>query len=140
MPDEPQNTNQRHQFAVAMALGQSVAVWAKANGVPLSTCYDWREAPEYKDTVEEVLRRVLDSAVGQLVGNLTKATRRIVDLSSAAESESVQLQAACAIVKECMALREHVDLEDRMTEVELRLEELETDTAQPYPSANGSYN
>ena len=29
MPDEKPNQNQRDQFAVAMALGQRVSVWAK---------------------------------------------------------------------------------------------------------------
>ena len=134
MPDEPQNTTQRHQFALAMALGQRVAVWARKNEVPLSTCYAWRKTQEYKETVEEVRRSTLDGAVGHLVSNLNKATRRIVVLASAAQSESVQLQASRAVVRDLMKLREFGDLEDRMKEVECMVEKRKTGFSYPPPS------
>jgi len=38
MPDEQQNPDQQYQFAVAMATGQRVSVWAKKNGFPRRTC------------------------------------------------------------------------------------------------------
>jgi hypothetical protein len=34
MRGKQRNVNQQHQFAVAMALGEKVSVWAKKNGVP----------------------------------------------------------------------------------------------------------
>ena len=64
MPDEKINQNQRDQFAVAMALGQRVSVWAKKNEVPRRTCYDWRKTQEYKVTVRDIRRRTIDRAVG----------------------------------------------------------------------------
>jgi len=44
-----------------------------------------------------------------------------------ARSESVQLQAARAVLKELMAVREHVDLEERMVEIERQLPGAKTD-------------
>jgi len=117
------NQNQRDQFAVAMALGQKVSVWAKKNGVPRRTCYDWTKTPEYKATVREVRRRALDRAVGQFVRNLTKAVGRIALLATEAESESVQLQASRAVLRESIKVREHVDLEEQMLDIERRLDE-----------------
>jgi len=118
MPDEQRNSNQRDQFAVAMAMGQKVSVWAKKNGVPRRTCYDWRKTKEYKVTVQDVRRRTLDRAAGQLSRTLTKAVHRIAELATAAKSESVQLQAARAVLKELMTVRKHVDLEEQMVDIE----------------------
>ncbi|MFI5454034.1 MAG: hypothetical protein ACHRXM_01145 [Isosphaerales bacterium] len=123
MPDEQPNPDQQYQFAVAMAAGQRVAVWAKKNGVPRRTCYHWTKTKEYKDTVQEVRRRTLDRALGHLARNLTKAADRIAALATAAESESVQLQAARGVLKEFMAVRLRVDLEEQMTDIERRLDE-----------------
>jgi len=44
-------------------------------------------------------------------------------LATEAERESVQLQAARAVLKDFMAVREHVDLEEQMVDVERRLDE-----------------
>jgi hypothetical protein len=122
MRGKQRNLNQRYQFAVAMALGQRVSVWAKQNGVPRTTCYDWRKTHEYKVTVADVRRRTLDRAVGHFVCNLTKAADRIVNLATAADSESVQLHAARAVLKDLMAVREHVDLEERIVQIESQLQ------------------
>jgi len=123
MPDEEQNPDQQYQFAVAMATGQRVSVWAKKNGVPRRTCYNWTKTKEYRLTVQEVHRRTLNRAVGQFARNLTEAAELIWTLARDAKSESVRLQAARAIVKEFMKVREHADLEEQMVDVERRLDE-----------------
>jgi hypothetical protein len=38
-----------------------------------------------------------------------------------AESESVQLQASRTVLREFIKVREHIDLEERMTEIESKL-------------------
>ena len=123
MPEQRRNQNQRYQFAVAMALGQRLSVWAKQNGVPRRTCYKWRETPEYEATVQDVRRRAVDRAIGQFSRNLTKAVGRIAQLATEADSQSVQLQAARAVLRESIKFREHFDLEEEMTEIERRLDE-----------------
>jgi hypothetical protein len=122
MPGKQRDLNQRHQFAVAMAMGQSLSGWAKQNGVPRRTCYDWRKTEEYKVTVEDARRRTVDRAVGQFVRNLTKAVDPMLNVMRVAESESVQLHAARAVVEHLMKVRQHGDLEERMVQIESQLE------------------
>jgi len=123
MPEKQLNVGQRDQFAVAMALGQKVSVWAKQNGVPIRTCYDWKKTKEYKVTFRDVRRRAMDRAVGQFARNLTKAVGQIALLAKEAKSESIQLEAARAVLRESLAVREHVDLDEQMVHIERRLDE-----------------
>jgi hypothetical protein len=123
MTDEQPTPDQQYQFAVAMATGQRASVWAKKNGVCRRTCYNWTKTKEYKLTVQEVHRHTLDRMVGRIARNLTKAADRIAHLATEAQSESVQLQAARALLKEFMSVREHGDLEDQLVEIERRLDE-----------------
>jgi len=123
MPDEQPIPDLQYQFAVAMATGQSASVWAKKNGVTRRTCYNWTKTKEHKFTVLEVRRRTLNRAVGHIGRHLTKAVDRIALLATDAQSESVQLQAARALLKEFSVGREHADLEEQMMDVERRLDE-----------------
>jgi len=133
MPDERQNPNQRNQsavldeqrcrsprdeFAVAMATGQKVSAWAKKNGVPLRTCYNWRQTRAHQATVQHVRRHTLDRAVGQFAHNLRKAAGKIMELATAAESESVQLRAARAVLIEYIAGSARLHLNERLTAIE----------------------
>jgi len=90
---------------------------------PVFFPFTWRKTKEYKVTVQEVRRRTLDRPVGHFARNLTKAADRIALLATEAGSESVQLQAARAVLKEFMEVREHVDLEEQMVDIERRLDE-----------------
>jgi len=108
-----------------MATGQRVALWAKKHGVPLRTCYNLTKTQEYKVTVREVRRRAMDRAVGHFARSLTKAADRIALLATEADSQSVQLQAARTVLRESLKIREHVDLEEQMDELERKLDERE---------------
>ena len=112
--------------------------WAEENEVPLQTCYAWRKTRQCEETVREVRRHMLDSAVGQIVGNLAAAARRIVDLSTTAESESVQLQAARAVINDGKDLAQVAALEKRIKDIERQLADQKT--VLPYPWANVSRN
>jgi len=123
MPQEEPSIDQREKFAVAMALGQKVSVWANRNGIPRRTCYNWRKTKEYKVTVQDVRRRAYERAIGQFVRNLTGAVGKIALLAKEAKSESIQLQAARAVLRESIKVREHYDLEEMATDIERRLDE-----------------
>jgi len=123
MPDEQPNPDQQYQFAVAMATGQKLSVWAQKNGVPVRTCYDWTKTKEYKLAVQQVRRCARDRAVGRLARNHTKAFDRITRLAKTAKNESVRLQAARAALMGFMAVRERVDNKEQMTDIERRLDE-----------------
>jgi len=122
MPDENPTQDLRDQFAVAMAMGQKISVWAKKNGVPIRTCYNWAQTPEHKAAVRELRRRAFDRAVGHFARHVTKAADRIALLATAADSQSVQLQAARVLLRESLKVRDHVDLEEQMEDIERRLD------------------
>jgi len=127
MSVEEQNPNQRDRFALAMAMGQSVSAWARKNGVPTQTCFDWTRTQEHKSAVQDVRRRAIDRAAGQLVHDLTKAVGRIGRLATRGKTEYVQLQAARAVLKEMIVVREHFDLEEQMSEIERDIEANKTE-------------
>ena len=79
--------------------------------------------PEYKAAVREFRRRAFDRAVGHFARNLTKAADRIALLATEADSQSVQLQAARVVLRESLNVREHVDLEEQMEDIQRRLDE-----------------
>src|SRR5262249_16499835 len=118
MPNGQRNPNQRDRFAVAMALGHSVSAWAKSNGVPRRTCHEWKKTAEFKLRVEDGRRRSIDRVIGHYARNLIKAAGRITHLATEAKSESVQLQASRTLVKDWMAVRQHLDYDERITELE----------------------
>jgi len=118
MPNEQRIANQRDQFAVAMAMGQSISAWAKKNGVPSQTCHEWKDTEEFKLRVQHIRRRTIDRAAGQLVHDLTKAVGRIARLATKGKTEYVRLQAARAVLKEAIVFRRHFDLEEQVAELE----------------------
>jgi hypothetical protein len=119
-PDEPRNSELRHEFAVAMALGQKVSVWARKMGIPERTCYNWRQTNEFKRVVDDVQRRALERAIGQFVRNLATATDRIVHLATQGDSHSIQLSASRAVLDDFIKVRKHFELEERVTSLEER--------------------
>jgi len=123
MPGERPSQNQRDQFALALAFGERVSVWAKQNGVPIRTCYDWANTQEHKVMVREIRRRALDRAVGLLARNCTKAADQLALLATEAKSPSIRAQAARAMSRETLKSRKYVDLEERLVEIERRLDE-----------------
>ncbi len=53
------------RLAVAIAEGESVAVWARENGVHRGTAFRWAREPSVRRAVEACRRRTLDQAIGR---------------------------------------------------------------------------
>jgi len=104
-----------------VAAGKSVAAWAKANNIPLRTAYEWYRRPEFTGQVEEFRRRFFDRALGQMARSVGKAVAEIVKLSTTADSESVRLQAARAVVADLMVMSDYAGLDKRIADVEKQL-------------------
>ncbi len=108
----------KDQFTVAIAKGELVTKWAREHHVPRRTAFRWARDPKVKTAVEKYRRRVLDRAVGRMTGGVTLATTEILELAKNAASESVKLAALRAVVSDMMAISKFGGLEDRVTEVE----------------------
>jgi hypothetical protein len=118
-----ESTRQRQisELVIAIAEGKPVHEWAQKNGVPRRTAYRWSRDPKVRAKVETFRRQVLDRAVGQMTNNMETVTAGILRLATAASSESVRLAALRAVASDMMALSKFGVLEDRMTNIEERL-------------------
>jgi hypothetical protein len=115
------NENHKANLALAMAAGTAVPDWARANDVPSRTAYTWSRSPEVLDQVKLIRSQVLDRTAGRLSDNATAAADKIAKLAQEAASESVQLQAARAVLAELVTVSNYVALERRLDELERRV-------------------
>jgi hypothetical protein len=109
---------QKAQLALIVAHGESVAAWARQNGVPASTAYSWTADPDFRRQVQLWRRRALDRAMGVLAANTGLAVQSIAKLGETAESESVRLAANRAVLRDQFALGNYSELEYRLTALE----------------------
>jgi hypothetical protein len=115
------NQNHKANLALAMAAGTAVPDWARDNDVHRRTAYTWSRSPEVLDQVKLIRAQVLDRAAGRLSDNATAAADKIAHLAREAASESVQLQAARAVLAELMTVSNYLALERRLDELERRV-------------------
>lgn len=115
------NQDRKAALALAMATGATVKDWADANAVPHRTAYSWAKSPEVLHQVADIRRQIVDQAVGKLCQYANAAADRIALLADQAESESVQLQAARAVLTDLMAISNYAALNGRMAELERRV-------------------
>ena len=106
------------KLILAIAKGTTVTEWANKNHVPRRTAFRWAREPKVRAAVEKCRRQVLDRAVGRLTHGVTSATMGILELSKSAASESVKLAAMRAVLSDMMTVSKFGGLEDRMTQVE----------------------
>jgi hypothetical protein len=105
-------------LGIAMARGQSVAAWARQNGVAERTAHNWSNERIVREACDQWRRRVLNQAIGRMVRRSNKAVDGIERLAQEAESESVRLSAWRAILGDQMTLAKFSSLEHRMKELE----------------------
>jgi hypothetical protein len=115
------NRDQKAALALAIAAGGTVKAWAKAHDVPERTAYTWARSQEVRKRVLRIRRRAIDRAVGRLSRNASAAADQVVRLAKGAESESVKLQAARAVLADLMSVSNYAVLEERLAEVERRI-------------------
>jgi hypothetical protein len=121
MPSK-RNENRLNSLAFAVAAGRSVASWCGEHKIPKRTAYDWTKLPEFKVMVSAHRRRLIDVGLGKLTKHVGKAVAQIAELATSAESESVRLAAARAILSELIAIGNYADLEARVADLEARAE------------------
>jgi hypothetical protein len=109
-------------LALALAKGVSAKKWGDDNEVATSTAYRWAGEKKVRALVNSIRGRALDRSVGRLSKRLVWAAEGIVQLADTANSESVRLAALRAISSEMIKASRFGGLEDRMTEIEERLD------------------
>jgi hypothetical protein len=117
------NQVQKEQLALHLASGGGVADWARAHGLPDRTAYSWSRSPEVRDRTESLRRAVLAEAVKQLGAHAAAAAGQIVKLAENAQSETVRLQAARAVLAEFMCVSNYTSMAGQLADIERRLRE-----------------
>ena len=123
--------HKKMNLALAIAEGESIAEWARQNGVAERTAFYWAKDPPVRREVDACRRRALNQAVGRLTGMAMNAVDGIAHLAKAADSESVQLRAWRGVLADLMSVSKFSVLEYRMTEIE---EELDKRTGHTHPT------
>ena len=115
------NQDQKADLALALATGSTVKAWAESRNVADRTARTWSRSPEVLQQVEDIRRQAIECAIGRLSDNATAAANKIARLVQEAAAESVQLQAARAVLADLMSVSNYAALERRLAEIERRV-------------------
>jgi hypothetical protein len=111
----------KSKLALAVAAGQSITKWARANGIGTRTAYTWSRDPAFRSQVAELRARLLDRAIGVLARRVAANAGEINRLASKAESEAVRLAAARAGIADFLGASRFVELRAEVEELKREL-------------------
>lgn len=111
--------------ALAIAEGQSIPGWAKANGLSPRTVQQWAKRPAFVAQVEEIRSRMLDQAIGILANGATNAAVQLRLLIEDSQSETIRLSAARALLADLLSVQSHAELRRELREIKARLDQQE---------------
>lgn len=97
----------------------SVAEAARRANVPLRTLFRWLADDTFKRELDAAQRALISTAARRLAYGLEKSVTTALNLAELSEDEAVRLRAALAIPTMLRDLREHGDILERVTALEL---------------------
>lgn len=106
-------------IVVALARGDTFVAAGRAVGVSVSTVRRRMADPAFRARVSRARGALVDEAAGQASAALTRAISTLTQLLSS-RNESVALGAASRLIDTVLRLREHVEIEERITSLEER--------------------
>ncbi len=111
-------------LVLALACGASPEGAAQKAGFSLRTVYRRLADPLFRQQVNQVRAEMVRRAAGMFTAAGMASIKTFTTLQESASSEAVRLGAARAIIELGCKLRESVELAERMTALETRLEAL----------------
>ena len=82
------------------------------------TLYDWLKDPAFKVEFRSQRDVIIEEAIEDLKGNLTKATDALIDLLDNTDNDSLKRYVAKDIIDYVMRAKEVSDIEERLVKVE----------------------
>ena len=110
----------------ALAVGHTVRDSARQAGIGERTATRRLADPEFRQLVAALRADMIGRALGRLSDTAREAVDKLRDLLSAG-SDSVKLGAARSILELGTKLRESVELEQRLSELEQRIEQVHSE-------------
>jgi hypothetical protein len=117
-PDAP-FPNRNELIAYHLARGATREETARAAGCCKRVVYKRLADPEFKSRVSDFRRAMIDEAVGKLA----RAAGRAVEVLTAAlddERATIRVRAATTLLDALLRVRAHMELDERVTELEKR--------------------
>lgn len=114
--------NADEALAAALATGQTLRAAAVTAGIAERTAARRWADPAFRRRVSDLRGQLVNAAVGRLadgMGDAADVLRKLL----AADSENVRLGAARSLIELGVKLRESVELEERIADIENRLSE-----------------
>jgi hypothetical protein len=111
---------QRRGIAAILSCPTAKAAAEKARVNP-KTFTRWLEQPEFVAELKAAQVDIIDRAAGRLVHGLDIALNTLLYLMVKGQSESVRKSAASEWLSACLKLRELIDIERRLSDLEERL-------------------
>jgi hypothetical protein len=110
------------QLAALVAKGSSLVDAAKALDLPERTARKIAAGDEFKSTVTKIRSEAIDRVVGRLAAAGIAATDTLISLLKSESPPAIRLGAARAILDNLIHVRQHVEIEERLAELEKRAE------------------
>jgi hypothetical protein len=108
-------------LALHVAGGLSLSVAARKAKVPVGTAKTWSATlPGFRHRVQELRAEMTERAMARLIDSMTSAADTLGFLCRRAKNEQVRLGAAKAVLELGCRLKETVELEARIAELEGR--------------------
>lgn len=114
MTTTPKN---RPAVVLALARGQTTGQAATVGGVSARTVLRWLEDDAFRQEIATTRTELLRLAVGRLAAGASAAVDTLVDALTS-EKGQARVQAAKVLLESTLALRESLDLEERITALE----------------------
>src|SRR5262249_6991379 len=108
----------RERLAVLLAAGRKVKDAASETGLDERTAYSWLASPAFKARIAELRSQMLDRTLGRLTDAACKSVDTLVALLDE-ESPNIGRRAAASILEILGRLKDHVEVERRLTDLEL---------------------
>jgi hypothetical protein len=108
----------KERLAILLAAGRPVRASAAECGLEERTAYGWLATPAFKARIVELRSQILDMALGRLTDASCKAVDTLVALLDE-DSPNIRLRAAASILEILGRYKDHVEIERRLTDLEL---------------------
>jgi hypothetical protein len=128
--DTPNDHPGRHAvdelLAAATACGVRVEQAAEKAGISERTARRRTKEETFRQRIAELRREMIDRALGQASEAMLDAVIELRLLCRKGKSEAIRLSAANSLLDRGIALRQHVDYEERLTALEAKAAEKAT--------------
>ena|SRR6185437_1139245 len=117
---------------LALACGATVEAAARQCGISERSAYRRLHDPEFKKRLEKVRADMVERSSGMLTAAAGEAVRTLLALQKEATPAAVRLGAARAILEIGIKIRQMVELEKRLEELEAMIEQNAKENAAPH--------